>query len=83
MLFRSEVAGQLGEEVAFSLEEARDIVDMELVKSGRSLSDLSREDRCQLAVQLAKRFRLNALTLSQVLFIPVRIVSQMLRSKQR
>ncbi|MBR6882557.1 MAG: hypothetical protein IKN06_06280 [Bacteroidales bacterium] len=78
-----EVAGQLGEEVAFSLEEARDIVDMELVKSGRSLSDLSREDRCQLAVQLAKRFRLNALTLSQVLFIPVRIVSQMLRSKQR
>jgi hypothetical protein len=68
--------------VGTTLEEARDIVDMELLKSGRSLSSLSPDEKCELAVQLNRRFRLDALTLSRVLFIPARVISQAIRSKR-
>jgi hypothetical protein len=77
-----EIADQVGEEIVFSVEEARDIVDMELLKSGRSLSSLSVDEKCELAVQLNRRFRLDALTLSRALFIPARIISQAIRSKR-
>jgi ABC-type sugar transport system permease subunit len=77
-----EIADQVGEEIVFSVEEARDIVDMELLKSGRSLSSLSPDEKCELAVQLNRRFRLDALTLSRVLFIPARVISQAIRSKR-
>ena len=77
-----EIADQAGEEIVFSVEEARDIVDMELMKSGRSLSLLSSDEKCELAVQLNRRFRLDALTLSRVLFIPARVISQAIRSKR-
>ena len=77
-----EIADQVGEEIVFSLEEARDIVDKELLKSGRSLSSLSADEKCELAVQLNRRFRLDALTLSRVIFLPARVISQALRSKR-
>ena len=77
-----EIADQVGEEIVFSLEEARDIVDMELLKSGRSLSSLSADEKCELAVLLNRRFRLDALTLSRVIFLPARVISQALRSKR-
>ena len=77
-----EIADQTGEEIAFSLEEARDIVDMELMKSGRSLSDLSYDDKCRMAVQLNRKYRLDAKTLSRVLFIPAHVISQAIRSKR-
>ena len=77
-----EIADQVGEEIVFSLEEARDIVDMELMKTGRSLSSLSSDDKCHLAVQLNQRFRLDARTLSQALFIPARVISQAIHSKR-
>ena len=77
-----EIADQVGEEIVFSVEEARDIVDMELLKSGRSLSSLSPDEKCEQAVQLNRRFRLDALTLSRVLFIPARVISQAIRSKR-
>ena len=76
-----EIADQTREEIAFSLEEARDIVDMELMKSGRSLPDLSSDDKCRMAVQLNRKYRLDAKTLSRVLFIPAHIISQAIRSK--
>lgn len=77
-----EIADKVGEEIVFTVEEAHSIVDMELVKAGRMLADLSSEERCRMAVELNRRFRLDALTLSKVLFIPARFISQALKSKR-
>lgn len=77
-----EIADQVGEEITFSVEEAKDIVRQELMKEGRGLSDLSNDDRCALAVRLNKKYRLDAVTLSQSVFIPVRIIFQALKSKK-
>ena len=77
-----EIAGKVGEDITFTVEEARDIVDMELMKTGRLLSSLSPDDKCQLAVELNGKYRLDALTLSRVLFIPVRVISQAFRFKR-
>jgi hypothetical protein len=77
-----EIADQIGEEITFSVEEAKDIVKQELMMEGRILSDLSNDDRCALAVRLNKKYRLDAVTLSQSIFIPARIISQALKSKK-
>ena len=77
-----EIADKVGEEIAFTVEEARNMVDMELMKAGRLLANLSSEERCQLAIDLNRRFRLDALTLSKVLFIPARVISQALKRKK-
>ena len=77
-----EIADKVGEEIVFTVEEARDIVDMELMKAGRRLDELSSDERCQMAVDLNRRFRLDAVTLSRVLFIPARVISQALKSKR-
>ena len=77
-----EIADQVGEEIVFSVEEARDIVDQELMMEGRKLYNLSNDDRCALAVRLNKKYRLDALTLSQAVFIPAQVISQALHSKK-
>ena len=77
-----EIADLTGEEVAFTLEEAIDIVDQELTHSGKRLNDLTADDRSRLAVELNRKYRLEASTLSKVLFIPAHILSQGLRSKR-
>lgn len=77
-----EIADLVGEEIVFSVEEAKDIVRQTLMLEGRNLSDLSNDDRCALAVRLNKKYRLDAITLSQAVFIPVRVISQALRSKK-
>ena len=77
-----EIADQIEEEITFSVEEAKDIVKQELMKAGRKLSDLSHDDRCALSVQLNKKYRLDAVTLSQCVFIPSRIIAQALKSKK-
>ena len=77
-----EIADQVGEEIVFSVEEAKDIVKQELMMEGRNLSDLSNDDRCTLAVRLNKKYRLDAITLSQAVFIPARVISQALKSKK-
>ena len=64
------------------MEEAKDIVKQELMMDGRKLSELSNDDRCALAVRLNKKYRLDAVTLSQSVFIPARIISQALKSKK-
>jgi len=77
-----EIADQIGEEIVFSVEEAKDIVKQELMREGRNLSELSNDDRCALAVRLNKKYRLDAVTLSQAVFIPARIIAQALKSKK-
>ena len=77
-----EIADKVGEEIVFTVEEARNMVDMELMKAGRLLTNLSSEEKCQLAIALNRRFRLDALTLSRVLYIPARIISQALKGKR-
>lgn len=77
-----EIADQMGEEITFSVEEAKDIVKQELMMEGRKLSELSNDDRCALAVRLNRKYRLDAVTLSQAVFIPARIISQALKSKK-
>ena len=77
-----EIADQVGEEIVFSVEEAKDIVKQTLMMEGRNLSDLSHDDRCALAVRLNKKYRLDAITLSQAIFIPARVISQALKSKK-
>ena len=77
-----EIADKVGEEIVFTVEEARNMVDMELMKAGRLLTNLSSEKKCQLAIDLNRRFRLDALTLSRVLYIPARIISQALKGKR-
>ena len=77
-----EIADKVGEEITFTVEEARSLVDMELMKAGRLLANLSSEERCKLAIDLNRRFRLDALTLSKVLFIPARVISQALKGNR-
>ena len=77
-----EIADQMGEEITFSVEEAKDIVKQELMMEGLKLSELSNDDRCALAVRLNKKYWLDAVTLSQAVFIPARIISQALKSKK-
>lgn len=77
-----EIADQVEEEVVFSIQEALGIVHQELTKSGRRLGDLTTDDRCQLAVRLQRKYRLNATLLSHALHVPVHVVSQVLRSKR-
>lgn len=77
-----EIADQVGEEVSFSVQEALDIVNQELTRAGWRLDDLTTDDRCQLAVRLQRQFRFSASLLSNVLHVPVHIVSQVLRSKR-
>ena len=77
-----EIADQIGEEIVFSVEEARDIVHQELMMEGRKLSELSNDERCCLAVRLNRKYRLDAQVLSQSVFVPSRIISQALRSKK-
>ena len=77
-----EIADQIGEEITFSVEEAKDIVKQELMKEGRKLSELSNDERSSLAVRLNKKYRLDALTLSQAVFIPAHVITQVLRSKK-
>lgn len=77
-----EIADQIGEEIVFSVEEAKDIVKQELMAEGRKLSDLSNDERCSLAVRLNKKYRLGALPLSQAFFIPAHVISQALTSKK-
>jgi hypothetical protein len=77
-----EIADQTGEEISFTLTEAFIIVDQELTRIGKRLDELSRDDRCHLAVQLNRKFRLDASILSKVLLLPVHVVSQVLHSKR-
>ena len=78
----ARIAGQVGEDVAFSLEEAVDIVRQELDRLNLSLDRLSTEDRCNLAVQLNRKYQLKADLLSPALLLPVHIIAQKLYAER-
>ena len=77
-----EIADQVGETVEFSLAEAVNIVDQELARTGQRLDGMASDDRCHFAVQLNRKYRLDVTILAKVLFLPVHVVSQVLRSKR-
>ena len=77
-----EIADQVGETVEFSLEDAVNIVDQELARAGQRLDGMTSDDRCRFAVQLNRKYKLDATLLAKVLFLPVHVVSQVLRSKR-
>ena len=77
-----EIADQIGETVDFSMPEAVAIVDQELARAGQRLDSLTSDDRCRLAVQLYRKYKLNETFLAKVLLLPVHVVSQVLRSKR-
>ena len=74
----TRIATLVGEDVDFSLAEALDIVRQELNKSNLSLDRLSADDRCNLAVQLYKKYQLKAEILSPALLVPEHILAQKL-----
>ena len=78
----TRIAKQVGEEVDFSLEEALDIVRLELNKLNLSLDKMSAEDRCRFAVQLSKKYELKAEALSRALLVPKRIIAQKLYAER-
>ena len=77
-----EIADLVGEDVNFTMAEAVDIVDQEMKRAGLQLENMTRDERCRLAVQFHRKFRLDALTLSEGLLLPVHIVTQALQSKR-
>ena len=72
------IAAQVGEDVDFSLVEALDIVKQELNMRNLSLDKLSAEDRCNLAVELNRKYQLKADVLSPALLVPEHIIAQKL-----
>ena len=72
------VARQIGEDVDFSVEEALDIVKLELDKLNLSLEKMNADDRCRLAVELNGKYQLKADVLSSALLVPERIIAQKL-----
>jgi hypothetical protein len=76
------VARQIGEDVDFSLEEALDIVKLELDKLNLSLDKMSAEQKCRLAVELNRKYQLKADVLSSALLVPERIIAQKLYAER-
>ena len=78
----ARIATQLGEGVDFSLVETLDIVKQELDRRNQSLDKLSVDDRCNLAVQLYRKYQLKAEFLSPALLIPEHIIAQKLYAER-
>lgn len=78
----TRIARQVGEEVDYILEEALDIVKLELDKLNLSLDKMSVDDRCRLAVQLYQKYQLKADMLSSVLLVPEHIIAQKLYAER-
>ncbi len=77
------VADSLGESIVFSPEEVDDLTRRLLRQHypQRSLSDLSADEKCRLAVILNDKFRVESSMIARQLDLPVHIVNQTLRSK--
>lgn len=76
-----ELAGQMGETLTFSAEEAYDMLRKELAREGRTLDNLSSGDRCRLAVHLHRKYGLDVPMLSRLLVVPEHVIEQALGSK--
>lgn len=78
----TRVAVQIGEDVAFSLEEALDIVQQELNRANLSLESMSADKRCDFAVQMNQMYQLKARFLSRALLVPERVIAQKLYAER-
>ena len=77
------VADSLGEDFVYSTDEADGLLQGLLREqyAERPVSELSADDKCRLAVILNEKYRVKSPVVSQILRLPLRIVSQTLRSK--
>lgn len=78
----TRVAVQIGEDVAFSLEETLDIVQQELNRTNLSLESMSADKRCDFAVQMNQKYQLKARFLSRALLVPERVIAQKLYAER-
>ncbi len=72
----THIAAQVGEEAEFSMDEALDIVRQELDRANLSVDRMSAHERCRFAVQMSRKYRINADVLSKALLVPERIIAQ-------
>ena len=80
----AEIARELNDEQAFSSEEVLDIVNL-LIKQffgNKELKQLTTEQKYFLAARLNQTYNIPPETISQTLFIPIKIVRQVLHSKE-
>lgn len=78
-----KIAASVDEEIALSLEEAKDIVNVlsrDLFHSVR-LRDLTSEQKGMIAVKANAGYGLSAKQLSQALYIPEYVITQLINSK--
>jgi REP element-mobilizing transposase RayT len=77
------IANDLGETMEFSPSEIKDIVTSVLQSKfgGRSLNNLSEDEKCKLAVELANTYNLSSFEISRSIFLKEHIVRQVLYSK--
>lgn len=77
-------ARELNEEIEFADIEIKDIVNQVLQDSfnGSSLWNLSQDEKCRLAVILNDRFNLSAEQISHAIYLGIKLVRQVLSSKE-
>jgi hypothetical protein len=77
------IAQELGEEIALSREEMNDILYKKATEMfpGRLVKNLTQEEKGRLAVVLEKQYHFTSQTLADLLYMPERIISQFLNSK--
>ena len=78
-----KIARELGEEVTFSQNEVRDIVNTELRNSypGRLFKSLSKEEKCRVAIRLYESMSLDTRMMAQALYLSELTIVQAIRSK--
>ena len=79
----ARISKALGEESQWSVAEVRDMAGQIISKDypGKSLYELSGEEKCRLAVQINSDFGADPKTLSKALYVTEHIIIQALRSK--
>ena len=78
-----KIARMLGEEVEFSFNEVKDIVNTELRNSypGRLFKTITQEEKCRVAVRLHESLGLSSHLLSRALYLSELTITQAIRSK--
>lgn len=78
-----KISKLLGEELEWSVPEARDIANTVCVKMfpGRFAADLNENDKCKLAVKMNADYNMDAKLLAQALYVPAKVITQVLNAK--
>lgn len=77
------ISNALGEELEWSVCEVKDITGQVVrnTSRGRSLNELSNEEKCQVAVRIHHDYGIAPKLLAQAVYIPERVIMQAIRSK--